>query len=100
LAELAALPDFVKVGALTYQIVEDPRLKEEGDFARIRLTEAVIQVATPMHPDVTRIHVLHEVIHAMLHDAGFAAEDHEERIINALSHGLVQLVRDNPGLIV
>jgi hypothetical protein len=96
---MVTLPDSVKVGALTYDIVQDPRLKEEGDFARIRLTELVIQVATPMHQDVARVHIIHEVIHAMLHDSGFAAEDHEERIINALSHGLVQLVRDNPELI-
>ena len=95
---MKGLPDVVHIGALTYEIVEEPRLKEEGDFARIRLTEAVIEVATPMHADVARVHILHEVIHAMLMAAGIVPP-HDEQYIGALANGFISLVRDNPELL-
>lgn len=92
------IPDVVNVGTLIYKVVEEPRLKEEGDFARIRLTEAIIEVATPMNPEVARVHILHEVIHALLMEAGIVPP-HDEQYIGALAHGFIRLVRDNPELV-
>jgi hypothetical protein len=93
---MESLSRSIKVGHIDYEIQESPRLKEEGDFARIRFTEAVIEVATPMHPSVTQAEILHEVFHAMLKQAGILPP-HPEEVIGALSYSLPQFVEDNPG---
>lgn len=90
------LPEALWVGPVCYEVVEEPRVKQEGDYARVRLDEAVIEVGSPMDAKVQQVHILHEVIHVLLHNAGIAAPDHEERIINALAHGIVDFADDNP----
>lgn len=94
---MQTLPKELHTGTLTYAIVEEPRLKEEGDFARIRLTEAIIEVATPMHPDVAAVHVIHEALHALLIEAGILPP-HNEQLIGALAHAYRPFVKRNPGL--
>ena len=41
--------------------------------------------------------ILHEIIHAILYNAGY--EEHDERLVGALSHGLMALLRQNKELI-
>lgn len=94
---MQSLPKELHTTALTYTIVEEPRLKEEGDFARIRVTEAVIEVATPMHPDVAAVHVIHEGLHALLIEAGILPP-HDEQVVGALAHSLRPFVKRNPEL--
>lgn len=44
--------------------------------------------------------MLHEVLHAVWHTQGLRTEDGaEERVINSLTNGLHQVLRDNPALV-
>lgn len=45
------------------------------------------------------ITVLHEMLHAILADRDVSTEDDgEEKIVDQLSRGLYQVIRDNPGI--
>jgi hypothetical protein len=90
------LPNQLIIGPITYAVAEEPRLKEEGLYARIRFTEAVIELATPMDWEVARVHLLHEIIHAIMTNAGIAHDDQEERIVHCMAAGIVAFHNDNP----
>ncbi len=43
---------------------------------------------------------IHELLHAVFYTQGLGCEaNEEERIVNALANGLVQMIRDNPELL-
>ena len=48
------------------------------------------------------ITLLHEIIHAILYSAGYTNLDdneHNEKLIDAITHGLYTVIKDNPELI-
>lgn len=48
-----------------------------------------------MPPDVKRATLFHEAIHAILEHAG---QDCEEGVIDAIAHGIYEMLQDNPWL--
>ena len=89
----------VQIGPINYAVVMVDELAGDtgplhGDFdpskCRIRLDAG----DNPQRQHQT---LWHEVLHAILHSAGIR-EGHDEQQIEALSHGIVQVLRDNPEL--
>lgn len=92
------LPSQVQIGAIAYDVVAVDDLhgasgKICGDIDAQRCR---IRVDAGLHPQIQRVTLWHEVLHGILYAAGIA--EHDEQQIDALAHGLVLLLRDNPRL--
>jgi len=49
-----------------------------------------------MKPSIRRVTLWHEIVHGILYAAG--QTDHDEVLTDAIAHGIVQVLRDNPEL--
>jgi hypothetical protein len=84
----------IQIGPIRYTLeVSDFSDRTCGDTDTMKCR---IRVNSTMHPDVQRVTLWHEVIHGILFAAGMS--DHDEQVVDALAHGLVQVLRDNPKL--
>lgn len=77
--------------------------KVDGDGVKkwlhghILLADAEIRIANDQSEDVKLVTMWHEILHGILNNAG--QSDQPEALIEAISFGIVQLIRDNPKLI-
>lgn len=94
-------PERVVIGPLEYQvkIVKNLRSDDNKRLAgMINGPEATIYLTEEQSPQFARIVLWHEMIHGILDAAGFQAE-HNEAVVDALAHGLVDVILRNPDLI-
>src|SRR5574337_721701 len=87
----------VKVGPLTYQIREVDHIEDQKYAGMIYYTENLIEINKTTAEQHKPITVIHEIIHAIMHQAGY--QEHDESVIEALSYGLLQTLRENPELL-
>lgn len=86
----------IKIGPIHYDVVEYAFDGETrcGDIdslkCRIRINES-------MPPCNKRVTLWHEIVHGILYAAG-QTKDHDEIVIDAIAHGLTQVLTDNPEL--
>jgi hypothetical protein len=91
------LPSTVKAGPIWYDIQLDEGLREKELYGSIRFLESVIALLPGLPLVLEKIKLLHELIHAVLANAGFAK--HDERVVDALAFGLLQIWLENPELV-
>lgn len=90
----------IRIGAIDYRVESVKGLiRDDGEelLGLARYWEERILVDDDLPPQVTRITIMHEVIHGILTAAG--ASNQPEDLVNAICHGLITLERDNPDLI-
>jgi len=89
----------IKVGAQIYSIIKDDFMYEKEQLlGQCYKDKSVIRYAGGMPIDVTVDSVLHEILHAIWWNYLDEEETTEERAVTMLSHGLVQVMRDNKKL--
>jgi hypothetical protein len=84
----------VKIGPIRYDVVEteiNTHTCGETDVMKCR-----IRINAGMHPDIAKVTLWHEIIHGILFAAGLT--DHDEQVTDAIAHGIVQVLADNPEL--
>jgi hypothetical protein len=88
----------VRVGAYDFDVhlVRDLSYGDDDLNGHIKHDECLILIDEDAAPQVQRVVLWHEMLHSILVQAGFAEQD--ERLIEAVSHGIVQVLRDNPDL--
>lgn len=98
------LPASVRVGALDYAI--KPWSQKAADNTRAygmcdRAT-LVILIQEDLTPQKQAEVLLHEILHACYDNAGLNMEPtlEEERVVNGMGYQLLQVIRDNPKLMV
>jgi hypothetical protein len=91
------LPKSVKIGGMVYKVQYSPELNDVALCGRIQLLHSVIELRPNMSPDIELLTLVHESAHGYLFQAG--VKEHDEQHIDVLSNGMVQFVRDNPGLL-
>lgn len=96
----------LKIGVAEYTIKSienlhdsDPEGKWRWLYGKVSHDVQVIKVDSSNHHDNQVITLWHEALHGVLHQAGVADDEHPESIIVAISHGIVQMLRDNPELV-
>lgn len=94
---MKALPKKVRIGAFDYKVQYEEQLSEIGLCGRIQLLHGIIDMRPGMSADVERMVLLHEVMHGYLFHAGI--QEHDERHLDVLAHGVAQIIRDNPELL-
>ena len=85
----------LRLGALTYT-VDEGKLKQQCGHCDYE--HARIRIHRTLDPQLKRVTLWHEIIHALLFNAGVYEPEHNEQQIDALAHGIVQVLRDNPQL--
>lgn len=93
------IPFSVTVGPMQYTVRAIPELRaEDGQRlnGHILYGPCEIRIDAGLDPQVQRVTLWHEVLHAILTHAGH--EDDAEKVVEILSYGLVAALRDNPGL--
>ncbi|GIT80195.1 hypothetical protein LLS1_18640 [Leifsonia sp. LS1] len=110
------MPAEIKVGAVVYTVVTNPdewvkiehETQTKGFYGHTQNTPARIYINPDSAPDVARLTLWHEVIHA-LSETTMGAPDwrhlgkdrdaREESVIRKLEHPTLQVLRDNPDLV-
>ena len=86
------IPDKVKIGALTYEVIITDQLIDKNDSGgqtdSIKLTLKI----SKGHPDAMAQIFMHEVFHT------FNIEFNNEVVIENFTNSFLQFVQDNPGV--
>ena len=86
----------IKVGHQQYKLIRDDSIYiERGLLGLCLKDEAKIVYAGGKPPDVVADTILHETMHAIWHAYVYRQEVEEEEAVTMLTHGLVQVMRDN-----
>lgn len=86
----------IKVGGVTYPVVEKKDIVIDGDANFIgccRFKDHTIELLADAGPDRKAETLIHELIHAMLFEAGY--DEHDEELVKRLSKILHQVLQDN-----
>ena len=91
-------PNTLRVGALDFAVWRVSRAEEGGKRfdAKIDHSSCTIAVDDSLVSQTKRVVIWHEVLHSILVQAGIT--DHDEKVIRAMSYGIVAALRDNPSL--
>ena len=89
----------IRIGAIEYEIkhTDDLRHDDTELMGCIIHTDSTIHLRTGMSDQITPVVLLHEIIHGILSNAG--VKKHSEHVIDALAYGLLELERNNPGVL-
>lgn len=94
----------VKIGAVTYDVAFVDNLitlRDDNTYkslhGSVNYTSCTIKVESDQDEQVKAATVLHEAIHAILHNAGH--DDHDENQVIALGFGLYALLKENSELV-
>ena len=88
----------ITIGPLSYAVVEVEELASASGelYGDINYERCRIRIRAESDPQIKHVTLWHEVLHGILRNA--AIEDHDEQQIDALAHGIIQVLRDNPQL--
>ena len=92
--------DHVKIGCINYTIKEVATLEDdEGNeiYGQALYDVCEIRVLKRLDPQVKVATVWHEIIHAILVNAGYTGE-HDEQMVSAIAHGIYAVFADNLGI--
>lgn len=98
-----ALPKSVRVGPLVYTIKRWSHMAGDNSeaYGLCDRTTCVILVREDLSPQKAAEVLWHEVLHAAYSGAGLTVGEHfEERTVNALTYTTLQVIKDNPDLLV
>lgn len=90
----------VQIGPLRYKVVEVEELASERSgalYGDINYGKCRIRIAADSCPQIKQATLWHEILHGILAGAAHT-DDHNEAHIDAIAHGLIQVLRDNPKL--
>jgi len=88
--------DRVKIGDLEYSV----KFEKDGEFdGSVTHSTLTIQVSPELHPAMGPVTLWHEIFHAVFKQTGQEYARTNEGLIEALSHQVVALIRNNPSLV-
>lgn len=95
------IPTKVMVFGIPYTVDKPDRITVDDVNAdgSITYNTALIKVVDGMPIEVERATLLHEIMHAMFKGQGQHEYQHDEALLEAIAHGVVQIMRDNPELV-
>lgn len=88
--------DKVKIGDIEYTVIEELDGEYDGSVTHSR---QLITVSPEMTAYMQRLTLWHEMFHAIFKQTGQEAARMDEGLIEALSHHIVAIIRNNPALV-
>lgn len=84
-----------RIGPIDWNIVDvAPGVIADDRNGECDYEAATIRVCDGLHIQVKDVVTWHERIHAMLYVAGIPAQKHDERLVDAIAHGMAAWMRD------
>lgn len=102
------LPSHIKIGPINYELELVERLQSNTDqssiLGNIREYDARMKLEKIGNPQGQLVVLIHEITHAILFQYGTEGEesinpDRKEGLVDAFSHGISQVLIDNPKLL-
>jgi ssRNA-specific RNase YbeY (16S rRNA maturation enzyme) len=90
----------IKIGPISYDVVEVSELASDAGMLHGDINFSKCRIRLDADDNAQRQHqtLWHEVLHGILHGAGIR-DGHSEQQIEALAHGIIQVLQDNPLLV-
>lgn len=92
----------VKIGSVPYRIEQAHPLTNKDNntvlWGEVLQGQQKIRIDSEIGPEIQRVVLLHEIIHALLIHTGFS--DHEEELPERLGYALDAFLQDNPEFIL
>jgi len=87
----------VRIGYRTYKVKMVKRVDKEDSYGSCATHSGVIKIRAGQSPDEKANTIIHEILHGIWHDKVLGMSDNtEEKVVTALSNGLIALMRNNP----
>lgn len=93
------IPKRIKIGPITYKIVEVAELKDNDDkpmFGMVKTSTQTIFIEKNLAPEEKLQTFLHEVLHVIMAQMGMF--DHNEGMIDGIAYGLLGVFKNNKAL--
>ncbi len=87
----------IRVGAVDYMVYQVRGLRADGEdcLGTVRYGPSEMELDAGMGEQHRRVTAWHEVLHAIVRQAGH--DDLPEPVVDALAYGIVEVLRDNRG---
>lgn len=83
-----------RIGSVDYRTVEVPDILRNHDlFGQVMYDECIIEIEPTLSEARKHNVIIHELLHAMLFEAGYDEQDEEQ--VRRLGNVLAQVLRDN-----
>lgn len=84
-----------RIGAVDYEIKEVADLHDKGEelLGWVTYNDCLIRIDSALSDKRKRSVIIHELLHAMLYEAGYDEQD--EEMVRRLGNVLAQVLRDN-----
>ena len=94
----------VRIGGVDFEARSNPELSISANACgRISVNLSRIEVEPSMSPQHQAQTILHEIVHGIIRTSSLGDvlqnSNDEERFVDGLAYGLLQVIRDNPDLI-
>jgi hypothetical protein len=95
------LPDSLRIGPFDVRIEKHEKLCDEDTWGTYNGASLLMQFQSgqPSNPFAADT-VLHEINHAIYRIFALRDSDDEERIVTVMATGMIQVLRDNPALLI
>jgi Zn-dependent peptidase ImmA (M78 family) len=88
------IPQAVKVAGITYQTKEiDGLTYDHNLYGQVIYKTSIIKIDSGLSPEKKEQVFVHELFHAILHEAGY--DEHDEEMVRRVSNVLYQVLKDN-----
>jgi len=87
------LPKSFRVGSVEYSVSLTSKIATECLWGKISFGNALIEIAEGLSEERLKNVLIHELTHAIFHEAGFI--EHDEDMVNRVGNVLAQVLRDN-----
>lgn len=100
-SDMTPLPESIKIGPMHYSVETREGLRSAKDqllLGQIDFEELKIKLDASMRQEVQAVVFWHEIMHGVLYQAG-RPEWEDERLIDALAYGMVDLLHNGCDLL-
>lgn len=91
------LPKSIRVDGIDYTIEQKPDLNDGANvlYGEVSYSEAKISINTKIDEQLKGLTLWHELVHIILNNADMHEERENEKLVNAISTGVFQIIQDN-----
>lgn len=90
------LPKEIRIGSADYEVSINKRLaSRDGVWGLVNYGSSTIEIEEGISLSKARETLAHEMIHAIIHEAGIRELEKEEEYVTAIGPVLAMLLRDN-----
>lgn len=93
------LPENIRIGPIDFSVIQVDVLTDESNTTKlnghIKYNLSEIRIDAELEEQAARQVIWHEVVHGIL---TLGQIEHDERLVQIVSYGVMQVLRDNPWL--